>query len=132
MKKIICLILIMIFSFTLISCLDIYKAEIITDIERYESIWQMSEHRLGEDSKLFPKVANKESIVDFMCVHQTEAYASVWNRIGCFEYAIIGEDRDSVTYIYLQMGADDDYKIEKKFFPKNYKITMEGNEFTIY
>ncbi len=62
----------------------------------------------------------------------TVSYASVWNWNSCFEYAILNEEENTITYVYLQLKDKDDISIDSKYLPKDYKLEMGTSEFSIY
>lgn len=61
------------------------------------------------------------------------AYASVWNHIGCFEYAVVNEKDKTIGYIYLQLVDKDDLEVSSAYIPHSYEMTYSDSQgYTIY
>ena len=61
------------------------------------------------------------------------AYASVWNHIGCFEYAVVNEEDKTIGYLYLQLIDKDDLEISSPYIPQQYEMDYTDFEaYTIY
>ena len=60
------------------------------------------------------------------------AYAAVWNFNGCYEYAVINEGDNSISYIYLQLTDKDDLTINESFIPEGYEMEQDGESFSVY
>ena len=75
MKKLISLALIVfVLCGALCSCNDVQDEKIITDIKAYESIWDLSERRIGDYSDLFPKKVENKQVIKFNCIHSTYSF----------------------------------------------------------
>lgn len=61
-----------------------------------------------------------------------EAYASVWNMDGCYEYAIFNSDKNTITYVYLQHKEKKDITLDSSLVAKGYEHQMKCAEFCIY
>lgn len=60
-------------------------------------------------------------------------YASVWNWNGCFEYAIVDKENNTVSYIYLQLTDKSELTIDERYIPRSYEMQMSGSpQFSIY
>ena len=59
-------------------------------------------------------------------------YASVWNgESRCsFEYAVVREEENTISYIYLQQLYESDFSISSDCIPRNYKYPSEYKEKT--
>lgn len=57
-------------------------------------------------------------------------YASVWNgeRRSSFEYAVVREEENTISYIYLQQLYESDFSISSDCIPRNYKYPSEYKE----
>lgn len=63
----------------------------------------------------------------------TFAYATVWNRNSCFEYAVADENENTVVYVYLQLISKDDLKITGSRIPKEYDMEMsDSRSYSVY
>lgn len=61
------------------------------------------------------------------------AYASVWNHISCFEYAVVNEDDKTIGYLYLQLIDKDDLEISSHYIPQPYEMDYTNSQgYTIY
>ena len=61
------------------------------------------------------------------------AYASVWNHICCFEYAVVNEEDKTIGYLYLQLINKDDLEISPLYIPKQYEMDYTDSlAYTIY
>lgn len=57
-----------------------------------------------------------------------QAYATVWNWNGCFEYAVVDEQEKTVCYIYLQLIQKDNLNLDEKYIPKGYEMQLSDSE----
>lgn len=61
------------------------------------------------------------------------AYASVWNYIGCFEYAVLNEKDKTIGYIYLQLINKDNLEISSCYIPHKYEPNFTDSQgYTVY
>ena len=70
MKKIF-IVLIVSIALIFCSCDDVYDEIIITNVESYDSIWELPERRVVEKSVLFPESVDKQNLLNFKCKHTT-------------------------------------------------------------
>lgn len=61
------------------------------------------------------------------------AYATVWNWVGCYEYAIVNEEKQTISYVYLQLISKEDITIDEKYIFNGYEMELENSEtYSIY
>ncbi len=60
------------------------------------------------------------------------AYASVFNFLSSFEYALLLPDGKSVAYVYLQLMEPQNISLAPAYVPKGYSLDMPTPQFTIY
>ncbi len=63
---------------------------------------------------------------------EEDAYASVWNESGIFEYALVNSAEQKITYIYLQRMDKDEINLDEKYIPEEYKMEMKTDSFSVY
>lgn len=71
MKKLVAVLLISILTVSMSSCSDVYDETIISDVELYDTIWELPERRVSETSMLFPNEIQEEQVERFNCQHTT-------------------------------------------------------------
>ncbi len=55
----------------LCGCSDEYEKTVINDVSKYETVWDLPEHRIAEPSKLFPSDISDKKVNEFYCEHIT-------------------------------------------------------------
>lgn len=59
------------------------------------------------------------------------AYVAIYGDDGCYEYALLDEDNQTIIYIFTQWANADDIKFENAYLPHNYMADTEDT-FSIY
>ncbi len=71
----------------LCGCSDEYEKTIIDDISKYETVWDLSEHRIDDGSKLFPSEIADKKVNEFYCEHITSLpIGTEWQMVLEIEY----------------------------------------------
>lgn len=61
------------------------------------------------------------------------AYATVWNWNSCFEYAVVDDQKLTISYIYLQLADKEKLVIASDIIPNRYDMNMSGiEEYSLY
>lgn len=71
MKKFLAIIIVLCFITICCSCNDIHDETIISDVELYDTIWELPERRVSETSALFPNTIKEQTVSVFQCKHTT-------------------------------------------------------------
>lgn len=71
MKKGLLIISVLLFFMVISSCKNVYNETIVSNIELYDTIWNLPERRVAETSALFPSVVEENQVVKFNCRHTT-------------------------------------------------------------
>ena len=59
------------------------------------------------------------------------AYVAIYGYDGCYEYALLDEDNQTIMYIFTQWAKSDDIKFEKAYLPHDFMLDTE-HTFSIY
>lgn len=101
--------------------------------------WQVELTVKYSDDSFYAEVKRLSELCDSSVVcgeseyFDVPVYASVWNHIGCFEYAVVNEEDKTIGYIYLQLINKDDLEISSSYIPHSYEMTyIDSQAYTIY
>ncbi len=64
-------------------------------------------------------------------------YATAWNWIGCYEYAMVDPDTHTIGYVYLQMVDREEVAFDQTWIPEGYPDNwasedIQGPSYSIY
>lgn len=81
------------------------------------------------ETERIKKIGNSDITKNYF---SNTCYATLWNVIDTYEYAIIGDN--TISYVYLQFDdkKSDDITLERKYLPQNYNIKTDKAQYTAY
>lgn len=101
--------------------------------------WQVLLEIKYDDSLYFSEIdrlnnlCTDSPICGYSEYYDNPAYATVWNWNGCFEYAVIDENKKTIYYIYLQLIEKKDLTIDQNYVPKGYEMQISNSEiYSVY
>lgn len=86
-----------------------------------------------EEITRLKKLCAESSIRDFSEYFDGPVYVTVWNWDSCFEYAMVDEEKRTVSYVYLDCIPKEDLVIDEKYVFKGYERKLpDANSYSIY